>query len=319
MVGGTVVLALLTACGPGAGSAATGPSVPAAGTSTTGTGAPSTIASAPEALPAAVVEALSVEVGQARTDRLARVVELRVRNAGPVDVRVVEGRLTTATTGAPAVTDRVRDVRGGATRSLRAALAPPVCPDGAAGATASDPEAVVELDVVDAAGRAGTVRLTPADGSDELRRIHGEDCAARAVASGLALTLDETLATRREGDTLVADLVLRVRAVPGGPHVRVHEVGGTTLLRPAGALGAWAVAVDSAAPPPDGRVVLPVVPARCDLHAIAEDKRGTVLGVRAVVDGVPQPETYVAASPALRAALHAFVLDACGAPDDARR
>ncbi|MFC8191201.1 hypothetical protein ACFUMH_05995 [Cellulomonas sp. NPDC057328] len=312
------MLVVLTACGPGAGPVSE-PSVPAAGSSAARAGVPSRVASRSEALPAAVVDALSVEVGQARTDRLARVVELRVRNAGPVDVRVVEGRLTTATTHPPAVTDRAREVRAGATRAMRAALAPPVCPDDATDAAATDPQAVVELDVVDAAGRAGTVRLTPTDGTDELRRIHGEDCAARAVASGLALTLDETLATRREGDALVADLVLRVRAVPGGPHVRVHEVGGTTLLRPAGALGAWAVGIDSAAPPPDGRVVLAVVPARCDLHAIAEDKRGTVLGVRAVVDGVPQPETYVAASPALRGALHAFVLEACGAPDDARR
>ncbi len=316
---GVAVLVALTACGPGARPAAWEPSVPAAGASATRAGVPSASASTPGALPAVVVAVLSVEVGQARTDRLARVVEVRVRNAGPVDVTVVEGRLTTATTDAPAVTDRVREVRAGTTRAMRAALAPPVCPDVAAGTAATDPQAVVELDVVDAAGRAGTVRLTPAAGVDELRRVHGEDCAARAVASGLGLALDDALTTRREGDALVADLVLRVQPVPGGPHVRVHEVGGTTLLRPAGALGAWAVGVDSAAPPPDGRVVLPVVPARCDLHAIAEDKRGTVLGVRAVVDGAPQPETYVAASPALRGALHAFVLEACGTPDDARR
>ncbi len=277
---------------------------------------------APATLPAddlaTLGAALTVEVAQARTDRVARVVELRVRNAGPADVTVVEGRLTTATTGAPAVTGKQREVRGGTTRAMRAPLAAPVCPHVATGTSGTDPAPVVELDVVDDAGRTGTVRLVPSDATDDLRRVHGEDCAAAAVAAGLEVALDDDLGTRREGDALVADLVLRVRPVPGGPHVRLVQVGGTTLLRPAAGPGPWAVDVASARPPADGRVVLPVVPARCDVHAIAEDKRGTVFGVRAVVEGVPQPEWYVAAPPALLGALHRFVREACGVPDDAR-
>lgn len=291
--------------------------VAACGAGEPGGSAPSRSTASAAPLPAAVVRGLAVEVAQARTDRVARVVELRVRNAGPADLTVVEGRLTTATTVAAAVTEKAREVRAGTTRAVRAPLTAPVCTGPAAGGT-TDPAPVVELDVVDAAGRTGTVTVVPTDATDDLRRVHGEDCAAAAVAAGLDVAFDEGLATRREGDALVADLVLRVRPVPGGPHVRLVQVGGTTLLRPAAGPGPWVVDVDSARPPADGRVVLPVVPARCDLHAIAEDKRGTVLGVRAVVDGVAQPEWYVAAPPALLGALHRFVREACGVPDDAR-
>ncbi|QCB92578.1 hypothetical protein [Cellulomonas shaoxiangyii] len=303
-VAAAVLAGTLTACGP-----------PAPTPSTT-TPAPTATDAGP--LPDDVARALAVEVAQARTDRVARVVELRVRNAGPVDVTVVEGRLTTATTAAPAVTEKEREIRGGSTRAMRAALAAPTCPAVATGTAGPDPAPVVELDVVDAEGRAGTVRVVPTDETDDLRRVHGEDCAAAAVAAGLRLGLDDALVTREEDGRPVADLVLRVEPVAGGPHVRLVQVGGTTLLRPAAALGPWVVDVDSAHPPADGRVVLPVVPARCDVHAIAEDKRGTVLGVRAVVDGVEQPELYVAASAQLRGALHEFVRAACGVPDDAR-
>ncbi|QGQ18344.1 hypothetical protein GC089_02545 [Cellulomonas sp. JZ18] len=307
----TVLVATVAACSPGRSAPP-----PSSEPSSQPSSEPSSGRS-PRPLPAGVADALTVEVAQARADRVARVVELRVRNAGAGDVLVQEARLTTATTSAPAVTERGRDVRAGSTRALRATLADPVCPAGGV-TTGVDPAPVVELDVVDTTGRAGTVRVLPTDEGDDLRRVHGEDCAAVAVAAGLTLALDATLTTRDGPTGPVADVVLRVRPVPGGPHVRLVGVGATTLLRPAGGYGRWVVDVDSAAPPPDGRVVLPVAPARCDLHAIAEDKRGTVLGVHAVVDGVELPPVSVPAPPALRGALYDFVLAACGGADDAR-
>ncbi len=298
-------VAAVAACTPGA----TGPAAPTSGGSSA-TGAPAS----PGPLPRSVTDGFTVEIAQARTDRVARVVELRVHNGSAADLTVLEGRLTSATTSGPAVTEEPREVGAGRTRALRAALAAPVCPPGGV-TTAVDPAPVVELDVVDADGRRATVRVAPTDETDDLRRVHGEDCAAAAVAAGLELGLEETLTTRDDG---TAEVVLRVRPVPGGPHVRLVQVGGTTLLRPASGYGPWVLDVDSAAPPPDGRVVLPVAPARCDLHAIAEDKRGTVLPVHAAVDGVALPPVFVAAPPALRGALHDFVLDACGSADHAR-
>ena len=62
--------------------------------------------------------------------------------------------------------------------------------------------------------------------------------------------------------------------------------------------------------------MLPVVPSRCDPHAVAEDKRGTFFGVRARVDGVEQPVFYVPASDALRGAVYDLVAESCGWPTD---
>lgn len=278
--------AMLGACGPG------GP----------GDGA----SASPGALPSTVT--FEVEVAQARTDRVARVVELQVRNTGPVDVLVERARLVSDLVGGSAETGR--DLGADRMRRLRVPLGPASCGPG----VPADPAVRVELDVRTTEGRAGTVVVTPTDETDDLVRIHGEDCAAAAVGAGLRVTFVDELAVRDVDGVPVADVVLRVEPVPSGPHVRLVAVRATTLLRPwgpAGATGQWDVDVDSASPPPDGRVLLATVPARCDLHAIAEDKRGTVLGLAAVVDGVEQPWHYLAAPDALRGALYDFVLTAC--------
>lgn len=272
-------------------------------------GGPATPPSAGRLPPSVTFE---VEVAQARTDRVARVVELQVRNTGPVDVVVEHARLASDLVGG--ASEAGRDVGAGRLRRLRVPLGPAACgPD-----VPPEPVVRVELDVTTADGRAGTVVVTPTDETDDLRRIHGEDCAAAAVAAGLRVTFADDLVVRDVDGVSVADVVLRVEPVPGGPHVRLTGVRATTLLRPWGATGRWQVDVDSAAPPPDGHLVLPTVPARCDLHAIAEDKRGTVLGLDAEVDGVAQPLHFVAAPDALRGALYDFVLGACGAPSDTR-
>ncbi|MBD7917931.1 hypothetical protein H9657_06525 [Cellulomonas sp. Sa3CUA2] len=308
-VGGPVVglvvvgVLALAACGVGDASPATvGP------TAESGVENPSAPSRGP--LPASVT--FDVEVAQARSDRVARLVELQVRNTGPVDVSITRARLTSAFVSGE--TAAGRDVDAGSMRRVRVPLGATACGP----AAGDDPEARVELDVTTADGRTGTVTVTPTDETDDLRRIHGEDCAAVAAAAGLRVTVADGLAVRDVDGAPVADVTLLVEPVPGGPRVRIVSVQSTTLLRPLGSTGQWVVDVDSAAPPVDGRLVLSTVPARCDLHAIAEDKRGTVLGVRTVVDDVEQPLFYVAASDALRGALYDYVRTACGLATDAR-
>jgi len=55
-------------------------------------------------------------------------------------------------------------------------------------------------------------------------------------------------------------------------------------------------------------------PGRCDPHAVAEDKRGTFLGLRTHVDGVAQHVFYVQLPVESRAALKEYVGEACGWP-----
>jgi hypothetical protein len=52
--------------------------------------------------------------------------------------------------------------------------------------------------------------------------------------------------------------------------------------------------------------------ARCDPHAVAEDKRGTFVGAHTTVDGVVQPVDYLAVPDAVVGQVHDFVAAACG-------
>lgn len=261
----------------------------------------------PTPIPSDVLAGLSVEVRQARSDWALRVVQLRVTNAGPGDVTVARARLVTPDDEGVATSDRERPVRAGVDRDVSVALGHPVCDDAASG------PARAELDLVDAAGRRSTLTVEPADPQGHLARIHGEDCAAAAVAAGASLNLADAITTRDAGGTLAADVVLEVVPVAGGPRVQITQVDGTVLLAPVGGATAWPTDVDTADGAVDA-VPLELVPSRCDPHAVAEDKRGTFFGVHASVDGVAQPVFYLASSDALRGALHEFVGRSCGMP-----
>ncbi len=271
----------------------------------------STAASAP--LPPDVLGALRLEVRQSRTDRAARVVQVAVHNDGTTDLEVVEARLTSPTVEGVAVSEDGRRAPAGTRRDVSVALGAPVCDAGPAdGAGAAG--ATVRLEVADGAGRRGTLEATPEDPNGHLARIHGEDCAAVAVAEGATLALGPRLVTRQEPDGRwvgTVELTLEPRA--GGPEVVVDAVDRTVLLDPAAGGPQWPAALSTA---PDGArtVGLEIVPARCDPHAVAEDKRGTAFGVHARVDGVAQPVFHVTADSALRGLVHEFVGLACGWP-----
>lgn len=273
----------------------------------------STTAAAP--LPREALAALRAEVRQSRTDRAARVVQVAVHNDGTTDLEVVEVRLVSPTVEGVAVSEDGRRAPAGTRRDVSVALGEPVCDAGpGAGATSDAGGATVRIEVVDGTGRRGTLDVTPEDPNGHLARIHGEDCAAVAVARGAALALGPGLATRQEPDgRWVGTLTLTLTPRAGGPEVAVDAVERTVLLDPATGGSQWPAAL-STATGGAGTVGLDVVPARCDPHAVAEDKRGTAFGVHARVDGVAQPVFHVTADDALRGLVHEFVALACGWP-----
>ena len=254
----------------------------------------------PSPIPSETLAGLSVEIRQARSDWALRVVQVRVTNDGPGDVTVRTARLVSPDDDGVATSDRERPVRAGVDRDLSVALGEPDCTSPTSG------PASVELDLVDDTGRTSTLVVAPDDPQGHLARIHGEDCAAAAVAAGATLALDDTITTAPVDGRLAATLTLGVTPVAGGPTVVITQVDGTVLLAPVGGATSWPV--DAA----QTRIPLQVVPSRCDAHAVAEDKRGTFFGVHATVDGEPQTVFYVASSDELRGALHEFVGESCG-------
>jgi len=175
----------------------------------------------------------------------------------------------------------------------------------------------VTVEVRDEEGRTGRSTVTPADPRGHLARIHGEDCAAAAVAAGGAITVAEPLDLVATTDGQVGVLEIRFDPRPGGPEVTITEVSRTVLTTPRDLPGS-APATEGGWLPVDlgtrgaRTATLAFVPARCDRHAVADDKRGTVFAVRTIVDGAPQEVVYVAASDAVRGEVFRFIAQTCG-------
>jgi len=300
------VAAALALVGLAAGLAACeGPSSPPLGAASPSASPSQGVDATPVPLPPGV----SVEVGQARVEWGDRIVRVVVANESAVEVVVAAAQITGPRWATPARSLGSATAAPGGSATVRMRLGEPRCEHPAAadvltlelgdGASAGAAPRVVLAHGIDAA----------ADPDDVLSSRWGEDCAAEAVARGARLSWSPGLEVV-EGAR--ARLTLRLDPVPGGPLVEVQAVDGTTLLSPVGG-PQWAPGLSSAAGGPVA-ATLEATPARCDPHAVAEDKRGAQMPVRASVDGVAQPVFYLPLPDIAREALHAFLGQACGWP-----
>src|SRR5690606_18091119 len=145
---------------------------------------------------------------------------------------------------------------------------------------------------------------------------HPEEADAAALAPGWRRSLDEKVRLHDRRGAPTAPLPHRVEPVPGGPVVTLERIAGTTLMsNPAPVRGTSGWVGSALAGQGSGEIELAVVPARCDVHAVAEDKRGTFLPVTAVVDGVVQDVVHVPMPDAARATFYDFVGQHCAWPE----
>lgn len=273
-----------------------------------GTPAPEPDAALPhDELPHDELTGLVVEIRQSRSDWAARVVQLRVVNGTGAELSVTAAGLTAPTVEGTATWEATapRRVPEGRHRDLSVPLGAPRCPvppGGQAGAR-------VTLGLSDAEGRTASLEAVPADPQGHLERIHGEDCAAAALGEAADVVLDRLTVEDRAG-ALIGVLELSVTPRAGGPALGITRIDGTVLLAPVGGTS-WSPPELAPVTAPT-TVRLELVPARCDAHAVAEDKRGTFLGLHTTLDGVPQPVVYLDSGDELRGELHDYLAQACG-------
>jgi hypothetical protein len=152
-----------------------------------------------------------------------------------------------------------------------------------------------------------------ADTAGHLARNHAVDCARAAVESGVQLSVETGLPVELRDGEPTALVTVRVEPVHGGPEVTIDRITETTLMAnpdAGGGVSGWAGReLDGQR---SGEIILPVVPARCDAHAVGEDKRGTFLPVEASVGGAAQHVFYLPMPDAARAGLYGFIGDSCG-------
>ncbi|MFC0681083.1 hypothetical protein ACFFGH_24915 [Lysobacter korlensis] len=248
---------------------------------------------------------VSVALVQNRSDAPVRRLQLRVTNESAEELRIRTATLESTALAAPAVWEKGTTVPAGATRDLPVQFPGASCADG-------EPQTVVRMEVETAAGPA-TVEVPPADPNERMPLLTETDCFAQDVAAAGRVSL----AGLRVGDpSEPAKLEVRVESAGGDTDLRVDSMESTVLFNPLDASGAPSasgeVGLELRGGDAEATALVPIVPNRCDPHALAEDKVGTLFVFAAEVEGGRSGELRLQASPELRADLYEYFTRACG-------
>lgn len=263
---------------------------------------------------------LTAELNQFRDNYSKQIIEIQLSNTTSAPVTVLAAELASpmfppgsAWQAAPGGTE----IPPNQTKSLPARLRDPSChaPAEASADRASDePTAAAEVHVSFRQGSATLdQRLPAADPFGVLARNYAELCLAKAAARVAVIGLAPDLEIAADARTAVVRLTVTPREAAAGTPERlsIERIEGTTLL-----------AEPPETPWPRGVVVvaggaaaeyrLRIRPARCDAHAVAEDKVGTLLPLLVDVGG-KKGTLKIAAGAALKGQIYGFVTAACGA------
>lgn len=271
----------------------------------------SSAAGPPDARPTGTAQhAYTIEVNQSRTNYGTRVIDLIATNNSPGPVTVASVILDSGLFAGPVAWKADGDgtvLPPGQPKSLVTELPEPACA-GPEGST-SVPTLAARLEL---RGLGPVDATSVTDPFGVLERNRAEQCLTESVK---AIAAVELLPELQPGATGTATLRLAITPVAGDSvapvpaELVIERVLETTLL-----------AADPVAPWPEGIHVRPgdkpktftlqVRPARCDPHAVAEDKVGTLLPLAVSVGG-QSGIIKVAAGQELKGAIHDFVSTAC--------
>ncbi|MFN4001463.1 hypothetical protein [Microcella sp.] len=252
--------------------------------------------------------AVTAEVYRSRIDPSRGGMQLSVRNDGPVPLTIVGTRLESPALQQPIVRERTTVIGPGLTRDLALTLTPAACPAG----DPDPPQAVLVVQLID--GSTAEVAVPTVDRIGQWAEWVAAECFAAAVAERVQLTVRHDPA-RDDGALIGLLLDIAPRSGAGEAGVELVSLSDTVLFGLVQSSDGRRV---TRAPLPTGTgdgaaaVSIPILltPARCDAHALADDKQGTLFRIDVVLDGVPGTVT-IAADSATRAGLYDAFRRAC--------
>jgi hypothetical protein len=256
------------------------------------------------ALPAGV----QVSVHQNRPDTEDRRLQVRITNGTDAPLTITALTFSSPRFADPSPYAKVPStIRAGGVLDLPVSLTEPVC-DG----TGTSP--VVQLEY-DHDGHTGTASVTPTDPLDQLDGISERDCLEHDMNAIAEIAEPDAIRSEMVNGRLVAFVDLRVAPTGASGSFTINAVDDTVLFGlfdPASAVPLDSVPVEITVRGGDAPSVLriPLVPARCDAHAVAEDKRGTLLPLRVQV-GKSSGIRYFALSDDRKGELYSYLGDAC--------
>lgn len=245
---------------------------------------------------------------QGRTDYTTGTLVLRIINESDADLELDGAALTWTGFAENAVWERGTTIRAGLTVDLRTPVPAMECDNDGDSAPTAD------LGVVDD-DRTATVTADVTDPLSTLDRLHEAGCIAEQVERVADITVGSP-AVEGEGRSAVAVVPLTFTPTGADGRVEVSAVSATPLLQPAPATSpntdAWPLelAVDATS----GTVTaeLRIVPTRCDPHALAEDKVGTVLNLAVSLAGDQTGDYQLVPPDGIREAILDYVRVTCG-------
>jgi hypothetical protein len=159
----------------------------------------------------------------------------------------------------------------------------------------------------------GTSVVIPEDTFGILDNLHANGCLVAAINTVATITAVSLTPPAQEP----APATLLISIVPTGQQgtVTINSVGSTTLLNPADSNGVGSAQLDigvviSANGPYE--ITVPIVPNRCDEHAIAEDKIGTRIPLLVTIADGTEGRFVLPASDQLRTEMYSFYTSFCG-------
>jgi hypothetical protein len=215
-----------------------------------------------------VPKGVTFRVEQARQDLQNRHFQLQVVNGGdkPLTVssaKVTSGRLDKASRYVGPAT-----IPAGGTVNLTMSMAPASCPTRQSG-TGIDATARVTYRVGD--GKEVTSVVRPKDHYGSVGLFMKRDCAESTIAD---LRVDDTFPVRGTGRDSVLEVGITFTARAKGGPVQLGPVDGTTLLKPAPGTN---IEHELVAGSGAYHAVLKIIPNRCDIHVVAEDRTGATM------------------------------------------
>lgn len=249
---------------------------------------------------------VTVEFVQLRADVAPRQAQVHVTNDSDAPITIGDVRVEDPRFEGPAmrvVAGRTSTVPAGRSVDVRVQLPAVDCgaPEDAV------PEVVLEL-----VGEDGTAEVT-ASASEPLgfvAPLHERECRRERLADATTVAF-----TGFRASAPGAPAALELTITPtGSGAATIVGVQRTNLIDFAGATADGAFPIDVVIEPgSDGPVVVevPLVPFRCDPHAVQEDKRGTIFAVHVDVDG-ERGDIDVFVGDELRGRILSWVVDWCG-------
>jgi hypothetical protein len=215
-----------------------------------------------------VPKGATFRVEQARQDLQGRHFELQVVNRGAKPLTVLSAKVTSGRLDKASHYEGPATIFSGGTVNLTMTMAQASCPTEKSG-SGIDMTARVTYRVGD--GKQLTSVVRPKDHYGSVGLFMKRDCAESTIGD---LRVDDEFTVRGTGRDSVLEVGITFTAKDKGGPVQLGPVDGTTLLKPAPGSN-----IDHELVAGSGayHAVLPIIPNRCDIHVVAEDRTGATM------------------------------------------